>query len=748
MEQVPICDEDHEVCENGGVCVILSDPRFNFCKCTPEFAGAKCHGRVDDTDSISICSEDDDCQNNGKCVKASEIIEGKNIPANYCQCPQGFTGNYCHGTGQFEKSQLQEAAEAAAEESFAEGEMQDQAAPPDVPTPSDTTEECLVGGNKCENGSKCILKDEANGIPENHCECVDGFFGALCKGKHSEECLVGGNKCENGSTCILKDEANGIPENHCECVDGFFGALCKGKHTATPPPTSTPPPAAKKKICTPDGNQCENGSTCVEKDEANGIPENHCQCVNGYFGEYCRGKHSHPESGSSADEDTPSEAFSNEFNDPGDDPLSNSPGDDPLSNSSKDASVCSILGNQCLNGGVCVKGTNQVDGSSKDYCNCPEGTSGLFCQTKGVCNLTCQHGGSCRHFEDVSHANDGDTAFECECVGDYKGVECEIPFQRCPITSDGKQMECLYGGTCVFREEENEYGCACTKGRSGDYCEKGTVSSMEDYNGDCYEDQDCLNGGICVRTHDAETTAETDMLTKQTKCLCALGWGGDNCEARCTSLNCQHGSTCRFNGEEDITHDNESGEAGAYCDCPSGYKGLECEIEVQKCPGDNDMECLYGGQCIGSDEDADGNFYNCACPPGRIGVHCEQRDPLYNPKAVPADKPGGYVTPAITTQASRKELDKNILTVGIVSLIFLLMVPCTIFCLGRHRRKKAAAKAVDENTEQAPVQENGNGEKANGAHSEDIFDYNAEGVVNINLDENEPVQLPKDKEIV
>jgi len=628
------------------------------------YAGAKCHGTVDGSSKISICTEENNtCQNGGKCIPAFEIIEGEKVQANYCQCNEGNYGAYCHGTGKGSnaetgKSQLQEAAEAAAEEAFAEG--QNEGSPPSVPTSGTVKDWCTQGGNECKNGAKCVLKDPDNNIPANYCECANGFFGELCKGKHS-----------------------------------------------TPPAQA----AKEKVICTKDGNQCENGASCKLKDEANGIPENHCECVNGYFGEFCRGKHSHP-------------------------------------SKSGTTIQCVQDGDECKNGGVCVPATNQVSGHTEDYCNCPKGTSGDRCEVKRECDLKCQHGGSCRSYDDISHgdASDKTSAFECECVGDYKGKECEIPFTKCPLTSDGKEMECLYGGTCVFREEENEYGCDCTKGRAGKHCETGVVSSMLDYNGDCNDDAECQHGGLCVRTHDAETTDKTNMLTKETKCLCPLGWGGKNCETRCSSLSCQHGSTCRFR-DEDITHANDNPEANAFCECPNNkFKGKECEIAVVTCPGDQGLECLYGGQCIGSQEDSDGNFYSCACPPGRMGAQCELRDPT--PPYIP-DR-GSQFKPQITQ--TRKELDKNILVVGIVSLVFLLFVPCVAFFLGRARRRAATAKeTIAESIDgSVPTDQNGGDPAANGngVHSEDIFDYDGEGVVNVSLDDTEPVPLGKDKQIV
>lgn len=685
MNQVPVCDEQHEVCQNGGVCVILSDPKFNFCKCVEGYAGAKCHGQVDNASKISICTEDgNQCQNGGKCILAHEMIEGENVPANYCQCNEGNYGAYCHGTGKGNnaesgKSQLQEAAEAAAEEAFAQG--QNQGAPPSVPT----------GASQPNNGQK-------------------------------DWCTAGGNECQNGAKCILKDIDNNVPANYCECVNGYFGELCKGKHSHL---TNTPAPAAAaaKVICTANGDECKNGSKCRLKNLAQGISENHCECVNGFFGEYCKGKHTIPKA-----------------------------------NDTKNNLKCTQGGNECQNGGVCVPATNQVLGQAEDYCNCPTGTSGDRCETKNACDLKCQHGGSCRNFDDISHADASDkkSGFECDCVGDYKGVVCEIPFTKCPLTSDGKEMECLYGGSCTFREESNEYGCACTKGRSGKYCETGVVSSIEDYNGACNADADCQHGGLCVRSHDAETTEKTDMLSKTTKCLCPIGWGGSNCETRCNSLKCQHGSTCRFN-DGDVTHANDTPEANAYCECPNdSYKGKECEIAVVKCPGDNGMECLYGGECIGSQEDEDGDLYSCACPPGRTGVRCEQKDPNYRP-FLPSPDRGQYKPPAIATSQSARDIDMNILVVGTVSLAFLLFVPCTIYFLGRNRRRKEAAKAtiaessIDDGS--IPTEQNGddaaaNGSPANGVHSEDIFDYDGEGVVNVSLDETEPVALGKDKQIV
>lgn len=71
----------------------------------------------------------------------------------------------------------------------------------------------------------------------------------------------------------------------------------------------------------------------------------------------------------------------------------------------------------------------------------------------------------------------------------------------------------------------------------------------------------------------------------------------------CELLSCANGGTCRFDG------------ATALCDCPSGFSGAQCEVNVNDCPAD---ACENGGTCV------DGvNSYSCACPPGIAGERCE-----------------------------------------------------------------------------------------------------------------------------
>lgn len=348
----------------------------------------------------------------------------------------------------------------------------------------------------------------------------------------------------------------------------------------------------------------------------------------------------------------------------------------------------------CQNGGVCVKTTDQLTSATESSCSCPAGTSGVLCESKSICDLQCQHGSSCRNYDDITHDNTGKSSFVCECVGRYKGLECEIPFATCPMIKGGPNfaVECLWGGACVSDEDSNEYTCECPLGRSGMSCERGgNVNPEEDLNsdhdgiintfGECHSNDDyCKNGGLCVFSHDAKTTAESGVLTKQSTCLCTLGWGGYACELPCTSLNCQHGSSCRF-ASDDISHGNDSSENGAYCDCSEDtFKGMECEIAVQKCPGSDGVECLYGGSCIGSQEDNGGDFYTCACPPGRMGARCETMDRNYH---------GGKVYKPQTLSVLKEGINPNVFIISVMAVALFVFLPVTVMIVKKNRKRGA-----------------------------------------------------------
>jgi len=332
------------------------------------------------------------------------------------------------------------------------------------------------------------------------------------------------------------------------------------------------------------------------------------------------------------------------------------------------------------------------------------------------------------------------------------------------------------------------YHCSCTKGRFGDVCQSGTTSDIQDYNGSCLADSECGSNGLCIHKHDSKITEETGMATKNTYCQCSSGYGGDNCELDCDSLRCQHGSSCRFHKADDVTHANDKSDGGAYCDCGNTgidgkkdgkYKGLECEIEVQVCPGaggdtnkEQRMECLYGGSCVGSQDDTDGNFYNCDCPTSRMGTHCEiidVKEANINNKEVYG---GGKTNNNNIIQnnndvllSQQQKIPTNVIVYGSFVVLFLIVIIVLglIMCMKSKRRKQnlesqrsqnAISESLDEifnDTDNKEVKIESNNEDLDGGIVNDGF-YNSngdgggggdnkddtEGIVNVNLDDDEP----------
>lgn len=71
----------------------------------------------------------------------------------------------------------------------------------------------------------------------------------------------------------------------------------------------------------------------------------------------------------------------------------------------------------------------------------------------------------------------------------------------------------------------------------------------------------------------------------------------------CQLLACTNGGTCRLDA------------TAAVCDCPSGFSGVRCEVNIDDCSPE---VCQNGGTCI------DGvNTYRCVCAPGFGGEGCE-----------------------------------------------------------------------------------------------------------------------------
>ncbi len=431
------------------------------------------------------------------------------------------------------------------------------------------------------------------------CAILDGSAVCICdKGYHADDltCIEDADPCDgvscsdHGSCSVIDD----MPV--CICDAGYDGDNCETDiddcATAT----------------------CLNGASCVD-----GVNSYTCECASGFTGDHC------------------------------------------------EINIDDCAADPCLNGGACA------DGVDSYVCHCAPGYEGTNCETDiDECALEgsmCFNGGTCV---------DGVNSYSCDCVNGYSGYLCERcegflyegVCHRLRIFVSGWQGSPDFGGPAAAdaicnsdaNRPDDTKSYKALLGQSGlrelgtdwplipstiYYRSDGTtvidttnadaifvfdlLNSIWETNPECWTGLDanfnvtatCDNWtnpssgtthvGVANRINSGAIDAYAQFCTRtnphlycvETPCGLDEAWDGTGCNwiDDCDPNPCLNGGACT-DGVNSFT-----------CECPAGFEGDTCEINIDDCVDD---PCLNGGTCV------DGvNSYTCECQGPWSGDNCQ-----------------------------------------------------------------------------------------------------------------------------
>jgi len=320
----------------------------------------------------------------------------------------------------------------------------------------------------------------------------------------------------------------------------------------------------------------------------------------------------------------------------------------------------------------------------------------------------------------------------CDCQeskvqSGYAGMTdpaCTTIFRRCPgpASYGGDDVICFNNAPCVLDIQEN-YSCDCSKISNknikfdGDHCETKNFVSQKCPAPAGYDSEDfyCANGGVC-------NGKSFDY------CDCPSNYNGPRCELKIEKpkcdLPCTNTGECVFgypnsNQYENLGFDMQQSFSDMYCQCPYGFIGLLCSIEIRVC-GADEHYCLNDGACVKDDDE-----YTCECASGTrdsyAGKNCQHiatsfcAEGKYDSfctnngkcKAVNKDDPdmhpGCFCSKGFHGEYCEhgKKAATKFVWVYMILLLFIVSSIFAVLCI-KHRNKKMVSQYSDANVDAAP----------------------------------------------
>ncbi|CAJ1963715.1 unnamed protein product [Cylindrotheca closterium] len=700
-----LCEEACDLsCSNGGRCVAYDSNndtiKEKHCLCPSKFTG-------------DLCTEPRECQNEcfngGRCIMEDawflndmdfieEILDElsseclrENIfmdqssrercmgltGREYCQCPPNVWGSQCETACDLDCS----GTNGNCTFTRYTGSSSDKNC---RCRPGFSGERCQFECNtRCENNGRCV----ADGTSE-YCQCTPFWEGNRCQTEKS--CS---KSCANGGTCIFADgnryndeylawcldENNGNCHSleQCDCPPGWVGADC-----------SSPCP-------------CQNGGTCsrwrreLQRDlqgsnwtdgdpewppdynfDEDGNQDSYCSCPFGFYGNQCQFQYGDSDCSLQCLNNGYCERnfiFGNSTNPDGSNNPNHDDDDNDMVNGSDRISVerCICPGNftgptcgevldecynMCQNGGVCSSPTTSTQrfggralqsyltpeeeghdfgpGRFGAFCQCDDGYSGEYCERKACGSGFCANGAACIELPAGQTTYAGDD-YVCDCTVAslgagfddtiYIGRQCESAVHHeCfnDATNPNENWQCANDGRCFYGSSGPQ--CRCDWNWQGPRCEVNSTDTKDIAWSQC--NLACQNGGSCLKgvvkpiasmfTRFLEPTKKSELFDFAPSanfeyCYCPSGFFGVECEMQYELCGngehiCFHGSTCEQTGGEWT------------CDCMGTESaGLYCQYQATDDCGDSEQDtfCTNGSTC-GADK-------KCSCLDGWEGDKCE-----------------------------------------------------------------------------------------------------------------------------